>query len=56
MRVKSAKYLRKNTRICAIRGCFAQDLRNQAGVDDGVAEFWKVGKNALRQTQPRLLA
>ncbi len=31
-------------------------LMREAGVDDGVAEFWKVWCDALRKTQPRLLA
>ena len=31
-------------------------LMREAGIEDGVAEFWKVWMNALRYTQPRLLA
>ena len=31
-------------------------LMREAGVDDAVAEFWKIWCNALRKTQPRLLA
>ena len=31
-------------------------LLREAGVDDEVAEFWKLWMNALRKTQPRLLA
>ncbi len=31
-------------------------LMREAGVDDGIAEFWKIWCNALRKTQPRLLA
>ena len=31
-------------------------LMREAGVDDGVAEFWKIWCNALRKTQPGLLA
>ena len=27
-----------------------------AGIDDDVAQFWKLWMNALRNTQPRLLA
>jgi len=31
-------------------------LIRDAGLDDSVAEFWKIWMNALRKTQPRLLA
>jgi len=31
-------------------------LLREAGIDDEVAEFWKLWMNALRNTQPRLLA
>ena len=31
-------------------------LMREAGIDDDVAEFWKLWMNALRNTQPRLLA
>ena len=31
-------------------------LMREAGVDDDVAEFWRIWMNALRTTQPRLLA
>jgi len=31
-------------------------LLREAGIDDDVAEFWKLWMNALRNTQPRLLA
>ncbi len=31
-------------------------LMREAGVDDGIAESWKIWMNALRKTQPRLLA
>ena len=31
-------------------------LMREAGVDDDVAEFWRIWMNALRNTQPRLLA
>lgn len=31
-------------------------LMRKAGIDDGVAEFWKSWASALRATQPRLLA
>lgn len=31
-------------------------MMRDAGVDDAVAEFWKIWMNALRKTQPRLLA
>ena len=31
-------------------------LMREAGIDDEVAEFWKLWMNALRKTQPRLLA
>ena len=31
-------------------------LMREAGIDDAVAEFWKLWMNALRNTQPRLLA
>lgn len=31
-------------------------LMREAGVDDAIAEFWKIWMNALRNTQPRLLA
>ena len=31
-------------------------LMREAGVDDDVAEFWRIWMNALRGTQPRLLA
>ena len=31
-------------------------LMREAGIDDAVAEFWKLWINALRSTQPRLLA
>jgi DNA modification methylase len=31
-------------------------LMREAGIDDSVAEFWKLWMNALRQTQPKLLA
>lgn len=31
-------------------------LMREAGIDDDVAEFWKIWLNALRNTQPRLLA
>ncbi len=31
-------------------------LLRKAGIDDEVAEFWKLWMNALRNTQPRLLA
>jgi len=31
-------------------------LMREAGVDDATAEFWRIWMNALRNTQPRLLA
>ena len=31
-------------------------LMREAGIDDSVAEFWRIWLNALRNTQPRLLA
>ena len=31
-------------------------LMREAGIDDGVAEFWRIWMNALRNTQPGLLA
>ncbi len=31
-------------------------LMREAGVDDGIAEFWKIWCNALRKTNPALLA
>ena len=31
-------------------------LMREAGIDDGVAEFWRLWMNALRETQPRLIA
>lgn len=31
-------------------------LMRSAGIDDNVAEFWQIWMNALRKTQPRLLA
>ena len=31
-------------------------LLREAGIDDDVAEFWKLWMNALRKTNPRLLA
>ena len=31
-------------------------LMREAGIDDNVAEFWRIWLNALRNTQPRLLA
>ena len=31
-------------------------LMREAGIDDGVAQFWKTWMDALRNTQPRLLA
>ncbi len=31
-------------------------LMREAGVNDGIAEFWKIWCNALRKTQPSLLA
>ena len=31
-------------------------LMRESGIDDAVAEFWRLWMNALRQTQPRLLA
>ena len=31
-------------------------LMREAGIDDDVAEFWRLWMNALRNTQPRLLA
>ena len=31
-------------------------LMREAGIDDNAAEFWKLWLNALRNTQPRLLA
>ena len=31
-------------------------LMREAGIEDEVAEFWKLWMNALRKTQPRLLA
>ena len=31
-------------------------LMREAGIDDGVAEFWRLWMSALRETQPRLIA
>jgi len=31
-------------------------LMREAGIDDEIAEFWRMWMNALRRTQPRLLA
>ena len=31
-------------------------LMREAGIDDDIAEFWRTWLNALRNTQPRLLA
>ena len=31
-------------------------LMRESGIDDSVAEFWKLWMNALRETNPRLLA